>query len=474
MSQPTTHITGPRVLRIDARAILDAGACSSGIGGGGREGGGASLLLEVLPPDRIGQDGFRLRTLAVGRTHDVLSHEAAKLETTQVIARPGAILIPGLVNAHTHLDLTHIGPRPHDPAAGFVPWIDMVRTSRHSDEDDIAASVRRGVDLSLAGGTVAIGDIAGAPAGRMSLVPWRTLRSTPLRGVSYLEFCGIGKTRDLRATGLECLISEVAHEACGFRAMRLGLQPHAPNTVSKHLYALAARLAMALPGAPTCTHLAETPEERQFIASGTGPQRELLERFGIWDESILAELGRGEHPVQHLREVLTEKRFAVAHVNDAPDPAIEILAQTQTRVVYCPRASAYFGAETHFGPHRYQDMLGAGIPVALGTDSLVNLPPEAGMLPSEHPSGRGMSILEEMRFLHARDRTDPVRLLRMATIHGATALGLDPDAFTFTPGAPLAGLLAVGGGETAADPIRPGPIGEALMKEGQGVELLLM
>lgn len=474
MSQPTTHITGPRVLRIDARAILDAGACSSGFGGGGREGGGASLLLEVLPPDRIGQDGFRLRTLAVGRTLEVLSHEAAKLETTRVIARPGAILIPGLVNAHTHLDLTHIGPRPHDPAAGFVPWIDMVRTSRYSDEDDIAASVRRGVDLSLAAGTVAIGDIAGAPAGRMSLVPWRTLRSTPLRGVSYIEFFGIGKTRDLRATGLECLISEVAHEACGFRAMRLGLQPHAPNTVSKHLYALAARLAMALPGAPTCTHLAETPEEHEFIATATGPQRELLERFGIWDESILTELGRGEHPVQHLREVLTEKRFAVAHVNDAPDPAIEILAQTQTRVVYCPRASAYFGAETHFGPHRYQDMLGAGIPVALGTDSLVNLPPEAGMLPSEHPSGRGMSILEEMRFLHARDRTDPVRLLRMATIHGATAFGLDPDAFTFTPGAPLAGLLAVGGGETAADPIRPGPIGEALMKEGQGVELLLM
>lgn len=470
MSQPTIHITGPRLVRIDARALLDAQGIAVSPG---------SLLLEVLAPEQVASDawpgkweGWRLRTLAAGRTADVLLRPEAVAPQTLVISRPGAILIPGLVNAHTHLDLSHIGPQPHTPADGFVPWVEMIRANRHTDEDAIAASVRRGVDLALAAGTVAVGDIAGAPVGRMSLVPWRTLRTTPLRGVSYVEFFGIGKTRELRATGLECLLGEVAHEACGYRAMRLGLQPHAPNTVSKHLYMLAARLVQVLPGAPICTHLAETPEERAFIASASGPQRELLERFGIWDDTILNELGRGEHPVEHLREVLTEKRFAVAHVNDAPDAAIELLAQTQTRVVYCPRASAYFAAETHFGPHRYQDMLAAGIPVALGTDSLVNLPTEAGRLPTEHPDGRGMSILDEMRYLHARDATDPLRLLRMATLHGALALGLNPDAFTFTPGAPLAGVLAVG--ESDTDPMRPSLIGECLLTGEQPVDLLLM
>lgn len=470
MSQPTIDISGPRLVRIDARALLD---------GRGVAASPASLLIEVLSAEQVASDawagkweGWRLRTLMAGRTAEVLLHPGATAPETLVIARPDAILIPGLVNAHTHLDLSHIGPQPHVPADGFVPWVEMIRSNRHSDEDSIAASVCRGVDLSLAAGTVAVGDIAGAPVGRMSLVPWRTLRTTPLRGVSFVEFFGIGKTRELRATGLECLLSEVAHEACGFRAMRLGLQPHAPNTVSKHLYVLAARLSQVLPGAPICTHLAETPEERTFIGNAAGPQRELLERFGIWDDSILTELGRGEHPVEHLREVLAEKRFAVAHVNDAPDTAIEILAATQTRVVYCPRASAYFGAETHFGPHRYQDMLAAGIPVALGTDSLVNLPTEAGSLPTEHPTGRGMSILDEMCFLHARDGTDPVRLVRMGTLHGAIALGLNPDAFTFTPNMPLAGVLAVSTSQT--EPLRVAQIGESLLAGGSRVDLLLL
>jgi len=88
-------------------------------------------------------------------------------------------------------------------------------------------------------------------------------------------------------------------------------------------------------------------------------------------------------------------------------------------------------------------MFAAGVIVALGTDSIVNLPPSAGWLPVEQQGGQGMSILEEMRFLRRRDRVDPASLLRMGTIHGAVALGLDPAAFAFMAGNPLAGLIAV-------------------------------
>ncbi|MCC6321695.1 MAG: amidohydrolase family protein [Phycisphaerales bacterium] len=430
----------PRFLRVDAAAIVDGAGFFASPG---------SILLELLTAtDRQPEPGrdWHTRTLAVGPTSHVLDHEANRARTLRVIARPECTLIPGLVNAHTHLDLTHIGPRPHDPAEGFVKWVDMVRAVRHTEDEPIAASVRRGIELSIAAGTVAIGDIAGAPKARSSLVPWRTLREMGGRGVSFLEFFSIGKNR----LGTLEWVQKQLHDAGAERAgpgPALGLQPHAPNTVALSSYRRAIEMAAAVPGVglPLCTHLAESPEERRFIAEAAGPQRDLLERFGLWTDDILDEIGRGRHPVAHLARVLAEsaertaRPMLVAHVNDADDAAIETLARTRTTVVYCPHASDYFAAATHFGPHRYRDMLAAGVPVALGTDSIINLPPD-----STNPA-IGISILREMRLLHQRDNTDPTTLLRMATHNGATALGLERRAFHFGTDHPTAGLLAVRG-----------------------------
>ncbi|MBY0263302.1 MAG: amidohydrolase family protein, partial [Phycisphaerales bacterium] len=287
------------LLRIDAAGLVD---------GAGTSVRGASVLLEVSP-------GTRPRLLAAGRAADVLTHPAATRADTTVISRPSSVLLPGLVNAHTHLDLTHIGPQPHDPAAGFVPWVDMIRSRRHTDETAIAASVRRGIELCLAGGCVAIGDIGGAPAGRLSLAPWRTLRDSGVGGVSFLEYFGIGASLEPRSAGLTRLVDEVAGEAGDAAAKgqaQLGLQPHAPNTVALSLYRLSIALAERLPGSRLCTHLAETIEEREFITRGTGPQRELLERFGLWTNAVMDELGRGEHPVEHLAGVLQSAQERLA------------------------------------------------------------------------------------------------------------------------------------------------------------------
>lgn len=449
------------LLRIDAAGLVD---------GAGTSVRGASVLLEISP-------GTRPRLLAAGRAADVLTHPAATRADTTVVLRPSSVLLPGLVNAHTHLDLTHIGPQPHDPAAGFVPWVDMIRSRRHTDEAAIAASVRRGIELCVAGGCVAIGDIGGAPAGRLSLAPWRTLRDSGVAGVSFLEYFGIGASLEPRSAGLMRLVDEVAAEA-GEAAAKdqagLGLQPHAPNTVALSLYRLSIALAERLPGSRLCTHLAETIEEREFIARGTGPQRELLERFGLWTDAVMDELGRGEHPVEHLAGVLqsAQGRLAAVHVNDATDAAIGLLAKTGATVVYCPRASAYFAAESRFGPHRYRDMLAAGIPVALGTDSIVNLPASAAATPAESPQGRGISILDEMRLLHARDGTDPVTLIQMATINGATAIGLDPAAFSFASagrgGGEIQGVISVEVGPEL------GGVAASVLKAVTPVEILCM
>lgn len=344
------------------------------------------------------------------------------------------LLIPALVNAHTHLDLTHIGPQPHEPGEGFVRWVDMIRTNRAQTDEEIAKCVRLGVERSLAGGVIAVGDIAGAPAGRLTESPARVLAQSPLMGVSFLEFFGIGKSAAGAIKRVDAFLNDHAPglmDAMGGSGVRFGLQPHATNTIDLGVYRWVARAARAK-GIPTSTHLAETPEERSFIADASGPQREMLERLGVWDDSILDEIGKGKHPIEHLAPVLGMHPMLVAHVNDATDRGIEILAETESSVAYCPRASSYFGATDHFGTHRYRAMLDAGVNVCLGTDSIVNL---------DTPDR--MSTLDEMRLLWKQGDRDASRLLAMGTRNGAIALGIDPHRFSMRVGAKPAGILAI-------------------------------
>lgn len=395
---------------------------------------------------RHGPDGAAI--VAVGRPGEVDRHEAAAA-TQERVSLPDSVLIPAPVNAHTHLDLTHIGPRPHNPADGFLAFIGMVRPNRHTDPPLIAESVRRGVELSLAGGTAAVGDIAGAAGGSACAAAYHELARSGLSGVSYLEFFAIGRGEDEQRRRVERVVEDAP-----MARIRLGLQPHAPYSVSPGSYRWAMELARRR-SLPICTHVGESPEEREFVARARGPLRSLLERLGVWDDAILGGIGRGRSPVAHLTDALAEASdgsrtppMLAVHVNDASDGDIEALARVGASVVYCPRASAYFGAERHFGPHRYRDMLGAGIPVALGTDSIINLPDSA----SDAARG-GISVLDEMRMLFGRDGTDPRVLLAMATTHGASALGLDPERFALGPGSISAGILAIDVSRT--DPSRP-------------------
>lgn len=466
---PNPPDPAPQITRYDAAAIADARGVLFAP---------ASILIEL---QTLGPT-----VLALG-TPDQVSRASGTggggslPRPTGTVSLPGSILIPGLVNAHTHLDLTHIGPHPHDPDAGFIPWIDLVRAHRRSEDAGIAESVRRGVELSLAGGVVAVGDIAGAPKATPNLTPWRTLREGPLLGVSFVEFFGIGRSWPSQPERLERFLNQAEEEFAQRHAgeeeslsrssgrdarsaapdsVRLGLQPHAPTTVDIRLYEWTVA-QFERRGLPLSTHLAETPEERAFVAGATGMQREFLERIGLWDESVLDHLGRDRHPVGHLAPVLAGAPFLAAHVNDATDGAIEALAKAKTSVAYCPRASDYFGAHRHFGPHRYRDMLAAGINVCLGTDSIVNLPADAA-----DPERAGISTLEEMRFLYRRDGTDPRTLLAMATTQGARALGIDPERFLFKAGSHLAGLVAVD------VPASPDPL-RALLASGAFARLLL-
>jgi cytosine/adenosine deaminase-related metal-dependent hydrolase len=178
-----------------------------------------------------------------------------------------------------------------------------------------------------------------------------------------------------------------------------------------------------------CTHLAETREEAQFLRDGTGPFRELLEAWNLWDGSFEPP---GCSPVSYMRRlgVLRPdiKRFfppILAHANYVDDSDLAILAECRASVAYCPRTHAFFGHE----PHRYRDMEAQGINVCLGTDSLA--------------SNQSLSILDELRYLRSVDRkTSDDVLLQMATTNGAKALGR-PDLLGSLERGRWADLIAV-------------------------------
>jgi cytosine/adenosine deaminase-related metal-dependent hydrolase len=419
-----------------------------------------SILLDwgaAAPPDTLGINDARaragLRVIAVGPEAETA---AEGLDPARQIDLRDAALLPAMANAHTHLDLTTIGPQPYDPADGFESWIGLVMRQRPTDQEAIRAAVAEGARLCLQGGVVAVGDIAGATHGAPNPAAVQALLDSPLAGVGFLEVLGIGRSERERRRRLEDGDIAALLERGSSGPVRVGLQPHAPYSTALSVYESCRRLAERVsPRAPLATHLAETRAEREFVAQARGPQRELLERLGLLvDGDPLPEgIGRGEHPVGFLAETLHARPWLLAHLNDAPDHAIRtLLAAADDRnlrgsgtvsaeastVAWCPRAWQYFGHEPVLGPHRWCDLHDAGVPVCLATDSVINLPADVVRT-------RGMSVLDEARVAAACSERvpDPSSMLAMITTTPARALGLSQDAFRFTPGHALAGVVAV-------------------------------
>jgi cytosine/adenosine deaminase-related metal-dependent hydrolase len=325
------------------------------------------------------------------------------------------VVIPALVNAHAHLDLTHVGLQPF--SGSFAHWAGMVRDARLRDERCIHDSVSRGVELARRGGTALIGDISGD----RNTTPLDALRASGMQGVSFVEIFGAGASQPRAIERMLQLAGSRPPEESG---VKLGLQPHAPYSCGIDVYR-----AAAATGLPLATHLAETLEELQFVRAGDGPIADMLHSIGVLDESCAP---AGLHPIDLLSEVLAQTPCVAAHLNYLNEAHLAQMARWPITVAYCPRASAYFG-HPHQGrpPHAYRQMLHAGINVALGTDSIICL---------DTPDR--LSVLDDMRLLWQRDGTELDTLLRMATVNGAVALGADPDAFTLHPG-PCMGLLAL-------------------------------
>jgi len=340
------------------------------------------------------------KLVAVERAGDAL-HDEIDLGDVAVL--------PGFVNAHTHLELTSC--RGCVPFRGsFVQWLEDLVSRRRLENAEalLGTSIRQGLNDSMTAGVTLVGDIG---TGSDAVQAWQT---SPISVVGFLEVTGMGARRfvphlqsfDLLRPVCECL------PATGY--CPVGISPHAPYSTAPELYQAVIAFVRAT-GRPICTHLAESKEEIRFLADGQGPLRDLLERWNLWDESFEPP---GCSPVEYAERLgLLTCQPVLAHVNYATDRDLDILAAHDCHVVYCPRSHAFFGHE----PHPYPRMLARGISICIGTDSLA--------------SNESLSVLDELRFLHARDpHLDPQALLAMGTLAGARALGCESVRGSLQPG----------------------------------------
>lgn len=382
--------------------------------------GAAADAMGVVAPAVAIVEGDRL--VAIGAPEAIGSTGGA------VERHPETLLLPPLVNAHAHLDLTLVPPIPFE--GSFAAWAGRVRALRPESPAAIEAAVAAGLARSEAGGTGFIGDIAGRFGIEAADALQRRATEHGIGGVAFVEVFGIGLAERRGIEFVESLPDRLPRAAGG---VRLGVSPHAPYSCGDAIYAAAARS-----GLPATTHLAETAEELRFVRDGDGPLRDLLREVGAWTPDLR---GWGCHPVERLAESIAAGGFSLVHLNHLDARALALLAPMAAAgvvAIYCPRASAYFGhPEPGASPHRYRELLALGVPVALGSDAAI-------VLGAAGP----ISILDEMRLLWRRDRHDPLALLAMATLHGAAALGVDPALVRLRDGDP-AGLLGV---ELAARP----------------------
>jgi cytosine/adenosine deaminase-related metal-dependent hydrolase len=298
------------------------------------------------------------------------------------------VILPGLVNAHCHLDYTCLR-RQIPPQGSFTDWIRTINAAKASlSTADYIESIRNGFEEAQRFGTTSIGNIASLP----HLVS--DIGVPPLRTWWFAELIDLRKPidadrvlRDLRAHRLPSL--------------DVGLSPHAPFTASAELYARVAAIARDQ-GVCVTTHVAESTEEMQMFASRSGALSEFISGIRPMD----AAFGAVTPLAWMLNSCQPDEHWIVAHLNELTGNDLELLAVgPRFHVVHCPRSHAYF----RHSRFQLENLRALGLNICLGTDSLA--------------SNTSLSMFDEMRAMQRSFASlSPLEILAMATVNGATAL----------------------------------------------------
>jgi cytosine/adenosine deaminase-related metal-dependent hydrolase len=334
--------------------------------------------------------------------------------------RDGAVILPGLVNAHSHLEYAvYAGFGDGEP---FGDWLAThILRKRALDHEAMLGIARRGAADSLAAGITTTADYS------YSGVAATAAEDLGLRAVVYLEVFAADPAVAERQ------FAETRSRVEESDLVRIGISPHAPYTCSVEVY----RWALSL-GIPVGTHLAESENEQLWLEHGTGPM--------AVNAAVLVP-PTGKRAVATLAEVLSPELLC-AHCVEVTADEIGLLAKHDVPVVHCPRSNAMLGC----GIAPLADLRAAGLRVGLGTDSPASTP-------SIDPWEELRTAVYAARARERRpDALGAAEALRLATIDAARALALEDEIGSLTPGkrADLA-ILSLAG--SPYDPVEDPTVG---------------
>jgi cytosine/adenosine deaminase-related metal-dependent hydrolase len=315
-----------------------------------------------------------------------------------------AVILPGLVNTHTHLELTALRGYLENEEPDFFAWLRKLTLARleRMTADDIRVSATWGACEAVRAGITCVGD-----ASDSAMMSMLALHDVGLRGVVYQE--SFGPDARLANENFEKLKSKL-DELRGVenQLVRAGVSPHSPYTVCASQLELIAEFAQA-ERLPVMMHAAESEAEDQLLRTGCGPFAEGLARRSIeWQAPAVS-------TIQYLKQTgILETRPLLAHCIRVDDADIDALRSSGAAVAHCPKSNAKLG----HGRAPFAKFIEAGIAVGLGSDSVA--------------SNNTCDILEEARFATLLSRVAGARImaedaLRAATFGGELREGAPAD-----------------------------------------------
>jgi cytosine/adenosine deaminase-related metal-dependent hydrolase len=343
------------------------------------------------------------RIVGVGRFDDIKTRDAGN-----TVDLGEQALLPGLINAHCHLDYTCLRGK-IAPQKSFTDWIRAINAAKSElSSKDYVASINDGFEEAKRFGTTAIANLTSFP----ELIP----QVQPL-----IRTCWFAELIDIRAPErtnelVDAAIKSLRRARPSLTAVRgpgatWGLAPHALFTASKDLFRRCEEVAQNANVLLT-THLAESREEMEMFRDSSGPLYEFMKSIGrpmddCGNETPLGLFVGAPGPRTAGKLVRALPQWIVAHLNELTERDFELLGKSNSKfhVVYCPRSHNYFG----HSPFAFDRLRSLGFNICLGTDSLA--------------SNQSLSLFDEMRAFQTNfPRVSPEEIFRMVTVNPARAL----------------------------------------------------
>ena len=332
------------------------------------------------------------RILEVGESSQLAS------SNDEIVDLGEHILLPGLINAHCHLDYTCLRGKIAPPQS-FADWIRAINAEKAKlSAEDYVVSINQGLAEAKQFGTTAIANLTAFP----ELI---AKTDEPIWAWWFAELIDVrNRAQNLTAlsrqvSGVNGIVNRALEQLSA--ANQRGFAPHAPFTASANLYRCCEEIAQREKIFLT-THLAESREEMQMFREANGPLYDFLKEIG----RDMSDCG-GTTPLSRfadLTDASAAQGWIVAHLNEVSETDFDLLRKRKFSIVHCPRSHAYFG-HTDFQFERLREL---DFNVCLGTDSLA--------------SNDDLSLFAEMRKFQERFHFEPQKVLEMVTINPARAL----------------------------------------------------